>query len=301
MKISVVVANHNYAAFVAEAVDSALAQVPAPHEIVVVDDGSTDGSVDLLRQRYGADPRVRIIATANQGQLAALRTGVAACSGEAIAFLDADDGWLPDHLRTLGVVLAARPDVDFVYGNLERFGREQGRWHAATVDRDMGVRTLQEYHLQPWLGSPTSALVLRRTLCQRVLDVQPELVAEWVTRADDCLVLGAGILGAHKYYVARPTVRYRVHERNRWYQAAQRGGNEYFARVRRLVDCYGRKAGLAVLPPMSVIVEFKSLPTPTLADLRFYQRMLRKVPWPFGTRLRQWLAMWRHLLRTARS
>jgi len=298
MKVSVVVTNHNYAAFVGEAVDSALAQGLAAYEVIVVDDGSTDGSVPLLQQRYGANAHVRLVTTANQGQLAAMSTGVAACQGDAVAFLDADDRWRPDHLETLASVLSARPDVDFVYGNLERFGREQGTWHVERSDRDLGVRTLQEYHLQPWFGSPTSALVLRRTLCQRVLDLPSDLRGEWVTRADDCLVLGAGILGARKYYVARPTVEYRVHEHNRWYGAQGRMDNAYLARLRRLVDCYGRKAGLGVLPPMAVIIEFKGLPRPTLGDLGFYLRMLRRVPWSPVMFVRQWLAMCLHYLRS---
>jgi glycosyltransferase involved in cell wall biosynthesis len=287
--ISVVVANHNYRDYVADAIDSALAQTTAPLEVIVVDDGSTDGSAELIRQRFGNDTRVRLIATANQGQLAALCTGVAACGGEAIAFLDADDCWQPDHLATLADVLAQRPDVDFVYGNLERFGREQGRWHADAADRDLGVRPLQEYHLQPWHGSPTSALLLRARLCRSVLEMPGGLAGEWRTRADDCLVLGAGILGAHKYFVARPTVRYRVHGGNRWYGAGDRAGttHAYLARVRRVVDFYGRKGGLSVLPPMSVIVEFKALPAPTFGDLAFYLRMLRRVPWPLFTHVRQ--------------
>jgi glycosyltransferase involved in cell wall biosynthesis len=297
MKVSVVVTNHNYAAYVAEAVDGALAQTTPPIEVIVVDDGSTDSSAQLLKDRYGANSSVRVIATANQGQLAALSTGVAACSGDAVAFLDADDCWQPDHLATLAGVLTQRPDVDFVYSNLERFGRESGRWHPEAADRDLGVRTLQEYHLQPWHGSPTSALMLRMPLCRNVLEMPPGIASEWRTRADDCLVLGAGILGAHKYFVARSTVRYRVHGGNRWYGGGAGMSNEYLARVRRVVDFYGRKAGLGVLPPMSVIVEFKGIPDPTLADLGFYLRMLRRVPWPLAAYVRQWLAMFWHFLR----
>jgi glycosyltransferase involved in cell wall biosynthesis len=303
MKISAAIANHNYVAYVAEAVDSALRQDMPAAEIIVIDDGSTDGSAELLRQRYAAEPRVRLIATANQGQLAALRTAVAASEGDVIAFLDADDCWRPGHLRSLAGVLAARPEIGFVYGNLERFGLETGNWHAERGDRDLGVRTLQEYHMQPWHGSPTSALVLRAGLCRAVLDLPDAVVAEWRTRADDCLVLGAGILGAHKYQVAQVTARYRVHGANRWYGSTDRAGmtNEYLARVRRIVDYYGRKAGLAALPPMSVIIEFKSLPRPSFDDLRFYLRMLRRVPWPLTTHARQWLAMWLHFLRARRG
>jgi glycosyltransferase involved in cell wall biosynthesis len=67
--ISVIVSSYNYERYLAEALDSVLAQTLAPLEVIVVDDGSTDGSVELLRSRYGNEPRVRVFQQANGGQL----------------------------------------------------------------------------------------------------------------------------------------------------------------------------------------------------------------------------------------
>ena len=160
------------------------------------------------------------------------------------------------------------------------------------------MRVLQAYHLQPWIGSPTSALLIRRRLCEKLLDIPDEMLPDWKTRADDCLVYGAGVLGAHKYYLARPTVHYRVHGANRWYGSSKRGADvAYLWRANALVNFYGRKAGLDVLPPMSVILEFKSIERPTLGELWFYVRLLAKVPWGPTMWLRQAIAMCIHFLR----
>lgn len=299
MKISVVVTSHNYRDYVAQAVQSALDQTAAPLEVLVVDDGSTDGSSELLKERFGHDARVRIIATANAGQLAAFRRGVAECSGDVVAFLDADDYWDREHLERGARIFTDRPEVDFVFTNVALTGAATGLWHEGAQDRDFGIRVLQAYFLHPWIGSPTSGLMLRRRLCERVLEVPEDMLPDWKTRADDCLVYGAGILGAYKHYAARPTVHYRIHDANRWYGQKKRKGADldYLWRVNALTEFYGRKAGLSVLPPMSVILEFKSLERPTAADLWFYLRLLGRVPWSPGMHARQFVAMCIHFLR----
>lgn len=88
MQVSIIVNNYNYAAYVASAIDSALAQTWRDCEVIVVDDGSTDDSWGVI-QRYGA--RIRAIRQPNGGQGAAYNTGFAASSGRFVLMLDADD------------------------------------------------------------------------------------------------------------------------------------------------------------------------------------------------------------------
>lgn len=97
-KISIVVCNHNYGAYLAEALDSALRQDYAPLEIIVVDDGSTDHSRQLLEDY--AD-RVTVILGDYGGQLPATNAGYAASSGDLVVFLDSDDVLVPDAIVTL--------------------------------------------------------------------------------------------------------------------------------------------------------------------------------------------------------
>lgn len=94
-RVSVVICNHNYGHFIAQAIESALTQTLAATEVVVVDDGSTDNSVAVAR---GFGDRIRLIQQANGGQMAAYNTGFEHVSGDVVLFLDSDDKLLPDAL-----------------------------------------------------------------------------------------------------------------------------------------------------------------------------------------------------------
>jgi glycosyltransferase involved in cell wall biosynthesis len=112
VRVSVVIPAYNCEAFVAEAIDSALSQDHAPAEVIVVDDGSTDGTRTVVR-RFGS--AVRLLEQANGGPARARNAGVRHASGDAIAFLDADDVWLPGKLRLQVQALSAHPDVDVAF------------------------------------------------------------------------------------------------------------------------------------------------------------------------------------------
>lgn len=93
--VSVIIPNYNYASYVGEAIDSVLAQEYPNIEIIVVDDGSSDDSRAVI-ESYGE--RAKGIFQQNQGVSATRNNGVASCNGEFIAFLDADDAWMPTKL-----------------------------------------------------------------------------------------------------------------------------------------------------------------------------------------------------------
>src|SRR5689334_13928789 len=92
MQVSIVIDNYNTARFVGEAIESALGQTRPDVEVVVVDDGSTDGSRDVIA---GFEGRVRVVLQENRGQAGAVNTGYAAVSGDVVLFLDGDDVLLP--------------------------------------------------------------------------------------------------------------------------------------------------------------------------------------------------------------
>ena len=110
MRVSVVIPLYNKAATVLRALDSVAAQTFGDFEALVIDDGSTDGG-DGLVQAY-RDPRFRMIRQANAGPGAARNRGIAEARGEFLAFLDADDEWLPEYLKeSLRLFETSPPDV----------------------------------------------------------------------------------------------------------------------------------------------------------------------------------------------
>lgn len=114
--VSIVIAAYNAQSFIAETCQSGLRQTYAPLELIVVDDGSTDATSEIVRGLAAQDPRIRLIRQANQGVAAARNRGIEAAAGEFIAPLDADDLWDPTKIaRQMEHMRAGGPDVGMVY------------------------------------------------------------------------------------------------------------------------------------------------------------------------------------------
>lgn len=113
--VSVVIPAYNAARFIADAIDSVLAQTYRRVECVVVDDGSTDATADVVR-RFG--DAVRLVSTPNRGVSSARNTGAEAATGRYLAFLDADDLWLPRKVELQVEAIERDPEVGMVYTGL---------------------------------------------------------------------------------------------------------------------------------------------------------------------------------------
>ena len=118
IRISVVIPVYNAEAFLAEAIGSVLAQGRPDLEIIVVDDGSTDRSLEVARSFKA----VRCLHRANGGPAAARNAGIEAASGSIYAFLDADDVWTEDHLQAL-LPFIEQDGYDMVFGKMQKTGR----------------------------------------------------------------------------------------------------------------------------------------------------------------------------------
>jgi GT2 family glycosyltransferase len=112
--VSVIIPAYNAAAFIAEAVQSVRAQTFRDFEIIVVDDGSTDGTDEVVR-RLG--PGVRYHRQPNRGVAAARNAGIELSRGDLVCFLDADDLWMPDKLARQTAFMAAHPDIGLLFAD----------------------------------------------------------------------------------------------------------------------------------------------------------------------------------------
>jgi glycosyltransferase involved in cell wall biosynthesis len=111
---TVVMAAHDTEATIAPAIRSVLAQTRADFELVVVDDGSTDGTADRVREFLG-DERVRLLQRPQSGAAAARSAGVEAGSAPFVSMIDSDDLWMPRYLEEMGAALEADLDAGFAY------------------------------------------------------------------------------------------------------------------------------------------------------------------------------------------
>ena len=121
--VTVIIPVFNGEAWVRQAIDSARGQTVPPLEVIVVDDGSTDGTPAILAE-YGT--KIRAIRTTNEGVAAARNTGLRMAQGEFIAFLDADDVWHPRKLERQLRAMTASPRVGLV-------GTQVFSWPAQTM------------------------------------------------------------------------------------------------------------------------------------------------------------------------
>jgi glycosyltransferase involved in cell wall biosynthesis len=128
-RFSIVIPCFNQGAFLAECLASVRAQTLAPHEVIVVDDGSTD-PWSAQRIRELCTPPVILVAQENRGLAGARNTGVRRATGDWILPLDADDQLAPDALATYAEAIARAPEVDVWYPDIEHFGLENGVWVA---------------------------------------------------------------------------------------------------------------------------------------------------------------------------
>jgi glycosyltransferase involved in cell wall biosynthesis len=116
---SVIVPAYNVEPYLREALESVLAQTVTPHEIVVVDDGSTDGTGAVADEIAREHPLVRVVRQANGGPAVARNTAIEMSTGEFLVFLDADDVMLPDRIEQQLGYLLAHPEVGLVVGAVE--------------------------------------------------------------------------------------------------------------------------------------------------------------------------------------
>jgi hypothetical protein len=123
--VSVIIPLYNKAAFIGRALRSVLAQSVQAFEIVVVDDGSTDGGPGILAEVQ--DPRLRLFRQPNQGVSAARNRGIAQAQANLVAFLDADDEWTATFLETILRLRARFPEAQ-VFGTSYVYAYEDGHW-----------------------------------------------------------------------------------------------------------------------------------------------------------------------------
>jgi len=226
--VSIIINNYNYGRFLRNAIEGAIKQDYAPTEILVVDDGSTDDSHEIIGEFSDA---IIPIFKENGGQASALNAGIAASKGEIICFLDADDCFYSGKVRSVvktyleeglyhkPVLVHHRLTVTNSNGDSAN-GAVIGRMHKSPLNLYEYAR---RYKSILYEAGPTSGLSVNRILADRLFPIPEKGI---ISSADDFIVKGASLIG-ELYAMEDILGNYRAHGQNLWYLSASRKSPDF--------------------------------------------------------------------------
>lgn len=202
--VSVVIPAFNSGKFIREAIDSVLAQTYKNYEIIVVDDGSTDNTKEIL-QPYIKKGQIKYIYQTNQRQAAARNNGIRRSKGELIAFLDSDDLWLPKKLESQ-LPFFQESSIGLVYSGLSIFDEDNNTLEETDFTRYRKGRIFDDLLASNFI--PTSTVMIRRSCIDKAGFFRDyKLGQDW----DLWLRISAGF---KIDYVDQILTRYRSHHDN---------------------------------------------------------------------------------------
>lgn len=204
--ISVVIPTYNCARYLPEAIDSALGQSYQALEVVVVDDGSTDETTSVLQHYRRQGERVRSVHQPNQGVAAARNHGIELAQGEWIAFLDADDFFLPGKLEAQLAIAEAQPQLGMIHSGWYRVSAEGEVLMAVEPWRQIAKLDLESW--LRWKPVLPSAMLFRREWLVQAGGFDPR----FPPAEDTELVLRLSRMGCQADWLPQITVGYRQHE-----------------------------------------------------------------------------------------
>jgi glycosyltransferase involved in cell wall biosynthesis len=222
MKTTCLINNYNYEDYICEAIESALSQTYPFDEIIVVDDGSTDKSAILIQEKYGKNSKIKIIVKEkNEGQLSAINTGFLSSTGDIIFFLDSDDFYHDQYLEIAVNTYINNPGCKFIFCEMGIFNGVKNFYQPPSKEqidksnvyvRDCGYSIILTLEEQRYVGSPSSGNSIHRKYLSNILPC--DYLGDYRIWADNCIVYGASIIGARKFFIELPLVAYRMHGKN---------------------------------------------------------------------------------------
>lgn len=244
MLTQVIVNNFNYARYISNCLESLLSQDLLPDEIIFVDDGSQDGSIEIAKGFQDDFKSLKIICKKNAGQLSTFNVSIEFVKDDALVFLmDSDDTYPPDYIS--GVVRRIKPETDVFFATTKKFELEAPE-SALTHEQETFFipksQSLARLSRPAWIGNVTSAIVIKGFALKKILPYPDE--QDWVTRADDVIVFAASLMGMSKQIDNSIAIGYRQHGSNAFARKKRTAiQKRHYARAKnKLISYYCRKA-----------------------------------------------------------
>jgi glycosyltransferase involved in cell wall biosynthesis len=224
--VTVLIDTYNYGHYIEEAIGSVLSQdfPPEQMEVLVVDDGSTDNTAERMKKYDG---KIRYLWKPNGGQASAFNFGLEKTRGEIIAFLDADDYWLPGKLQRVVEEFEKHPDAGMVYHKVREFHSQRGVFEDGGPPLLSGFLPSNAKDLLSYVLYPTSFLAFRRSALQPLLPIPEKLTIQADAHLSGLIVFLAPIVGVQECLAV-----YRVHGQNLFADPSRANKPRYELRLR---------------------------------------------------------------------
>jgi glycosyltransferase involved in cell wall biosynthesis len=229
--VTALIDTYNYGHFVEEAIESVLAQdYPSDRvEVLVVDDGSTDDTAARVK-KYGT--RIQYLLKPNGGQASAFNYGFERAQGEIIAFLDADDYWLPSKLSRVVQSFEEHPEVGLVYHRRRELNSATGEFGEGDFSQCSGFLPDNLKELLDYRVLPTSSLAFSKDVLKRMLPMP-----EWIRLQADAYVALLVVFLAPVEAISEDLCVYRIHGKNLFATDVRSGGQrEKHLRMREAIS-----------------------------------------------------------------
>ena len=207
MLVSVLIDNYNYANFLSECIESVLNQTYQNFEIIIVDDGSSDNSKEIIEKYTKKDERIKTIFKKNGGQASAFNEGIKHCEGEIISFLDSDDLFKENKLEE--IVKVFKEGYEYIINDYELIGDKS--YKNGPYYPYGGYNLFLVYYLNFFAGSSTSNISISKNLTNKIFPIKNEDFFR--IRADDVVVFYASVMG-EMFFIDKELSLYRIHGNN---------------------------------------------------------------------------------------
>lgn len=214
-QVEVIISLYNYALYIQECLLSVLGQDYPNIVIQVVDDGSSDDSVKIVRDYCNLHANIKLTTKENGGQLSTFNTGFLRLhkQSEIVFFLDADDfmreGYINNAVRA---IMENDCDMLFCDSVIIQDGKVRDNDPSVLPHGDLGFAMFDTYFNGSYYGNSTSTIVCTTQILKRILPLPLE--EDWRIRADDCIIYGTALIGAKIFHLDFKGICYRIHNSN---------------------------------------------------------------------------------------